>query len=250
MHFGAEPQVGAQLRQPLRQPVVEALEPATEIPELGGAVVDAGPEPGHGDLVRQRPELAAQQWAPDDVVAGTAHVAADPVGRGLPFQPIRSGQHLQVGQPRAHADAVRDGQWAEAQEGGGRIQLMDLAITQRDRERPGPDQVVAQAELFDEADGEAIATEEVVIELVQPHAGLDLEACRQPARKRLALDQHHLVAALREPVGDGQAEGACPEHGGARHLGGSAAWPPGARSERGRMASSSNGRPTRAYPAW
>jgi hypothetical protein len=85
---------------------------------------------------------------------------------------------------------------------------MDAAATQRDGERPLPDQVLAQAKLRDEADGVAVATKEVVVELVQPDPGLQLEAGGQAPGDRLALDDHHPVAALDEPEGDRQAQ--CP----------------------------------------
>ena len=95
---------------------------------------------------------------------------------------------------------------------------MDLPVPQRDGQRSWPDQVVSQPKFFNEADGVAVASKEVVIELVEPHPGLDLESRREPSGERLPLDQDHLVAAQRQPVRDGQAEGAGPEHGSAGHV--------------------------------
>ena len=91
---------------------------------------------------------------------------------------------------------------------------MDRAVAEGHRQRPAPDEVVTQAELGDEADGVAVATEEVVVELLEPDPGLDLEAGGQATGDRLPLEDDHILAALGEPVGDGQAQGSGAKHGG------------------------------------
>jgi len=60
----------------------------------------------------------------------------------------------------------------------------------------------------------------VVVELVEPDPRLDLEPRRQPTGELLALENEHLVAALREAVRDGEAQGAGAEDGGAGHASG------------------------------
>jgi hypothetical protein len=46
----------------------------------------------------------------------------------------------------------------------------------------------------------------VVVELLEPHPGLDLEAGGQAARQRLALDDGDAIAALREAERDDQPQ--------------------------------------------
>ena len=69
-----------------------------------------------------------------------------------------------------------------------------------------PFQPIAEAELLDHRDGAPVRPEEVVIELLEPHARLDLESGRQAAGQRLALDHGHRMPALSQSKRDGQAE--------------------------------------------
>ena len=61
-----------------------------------------------------------------------------------------------------------------------------------------PFQPFAEAELLDHRDRALVRPEEVVIELLEPDARLDLESGGQATWKRLALDHGHRVPALSE----------------------------------------------------
>ena len=89
---------------------------------------------------------------------------------------------------------------------------METAVAQRRRHRRLPLQPIAESALLDHRDGPPIRAEEVVIELLEPHARLDLEAGGEPTRQRLTLDDGDRVAALRQAERDGQAEGAGAEY--------------------------------------
>ena len=216
-HLGAQPEGAAGLRDPLRQPIVQPLEAAAQVAQLRGSVVNARPEPGHGDQVGERPELAAQERTPDHVVGPGAHPAADPSGGGVALQPIRAAQRAQVDQSCTHAQPIGQREWAEAQERCRGVQLVGPAVVERHGQGAAPKQLVAQAQLVDQPDGVAVRLEQVVVEAVEPDPRLDLEARGQPAGERLALEDDHLVAALRQAQCDGQAQGAGSQDGGAGH---------------------------------
>jgi hypothetical protein len=77
---------------------------------------------------------------------------------------------------------------------------------QGDGQWPAPGNVSAKANLFDEADGVMVPSEEVVVELVEPHSRLDLVPSGEATRKFRALDQYHRLAPLCEPVRNRQTQ--------------------------------------------
>jgi hypothetical protein len=87
---------------------------------------------------------------------------------------------------------------------------MNPAAAQRDRQRPPPDEIGAQSEFVDQLDGMTIAAEQVMVELVEPDAGFDLEAGGEAAGQRLALDDDDGPAALRKAPRNRQPEGSGP----------------------------------------
>jgi hypothetical protein len=87
-------------------------------------------------------------------------------------------------------------------------------IAEDHRPRPNPAQVAPESELVDEANRSPIGLEQVVVELLEPRAGLDLEARREAARKAFSLDDDHRFAPLRQSQRGRQAEGPGSQDGG------------------------------------
>ena len=176
-----------------------------------------GPEPGERDLLSQRPELAAQQRAPDHVIRAAAHAAADPIGGGVTLEPRGASERAEIGKPDTHPQSIDDWERREAEQRHRRVELVDLAVSQCHRQWAAPEEVVAEPKLMDQPDGVAVGREEVVIEAIEPDSRLDLEARGQAPGECLALDDNHLVAPLCEPVGHGEPQRSSSQHGGARH---------------------------------
>ena len=96
------------------------------------------------------------------------------------------------------------------------VQPPDLAVAQDGRRRAAPLQPVAQAKLVEEGDHATVGAEEVVIELVEP-VRADLEARRQAAGLRLALEDGDARATHRQAARPDHPERAGPDHRHVRH---------------------------------
>jgi len=75
-----------------------------------------------------------------------------------------------------------------------------------------PAQEMLETKLADQPDRGSIGGEQVVVELLQPDTGRDLEAAGEAARHQLALEQRHRVPPLGKPERGRETEGAATDH--------------------------------------
>ena len=186
----AEARLTTRIADRLRQSVVELLEATTQVAELLGAVVHASPEPRHGDLRRRVAELAAQERLPDRLVG-----AGRPIHRRIQSTAVMPSRSRGFGIARRVASAAP--MRSRSATGSGENRRSEAGESSWWRVPPWsvavhglvPLEPIAQAKLRDQRDGARVGFEQVVVELLQPHARLDLEAGGQSASQRLALDR-------------------------------------------------------------
>src|SRR4029078_5557671 len=91
-----------------------------------------------------------------------------------------AGPHPRLREPHRKPKPIDDRQRIERQDRHRRIELTDLVVDEPGGAGWMPLQHLAEAELLDERDGEAVGLEQVVVELLEPDSRRDLEAAGQP----------------------------------------------------------------------
>ena len=202
----------AQRPHPLRQPVQEGLEAATEVAELRRALRQPSPEPGQVHVLVVAAELALQQRLPEDLVGAGAQRAPQPaVGCGA-LKGAPEGIVAQEGGDHAKAQAVDEGQWSELQHPQWAVQRVDAALVVDRGGGAAEEEQVRQAQLPCKADDLAVTGEDVMVEAVhRPVPALVLEPGGQAAHIGPRFVDRHAVARLQQIVGRGQAGHAGPD---------------------------------------
>ena len=92
------------------------MEAAAQVAQVGGAVMEARPEPGEGDLAVHIAKFCGEERLKDHAVGALAHPAAQPgfSGFALVWFGVGQFQHCSNG---GNAQAFIDAQGGEAQEG-------------------------------------------------------------------------------------------------------------------------------------
>ena len=93
-------------------------------------------------------------------------------------------------------------------------QADESAINKAGGDGPMPLEAIAEGELLDHRDRMPIRSEQMVVELLDPHIACRIEARCQSAGKPFALDDRNALAASGEPQGKGEAQRAGSENGG------------------------------------
>jgi hypothetical protein len=174
---------------------------------------ELAPQPGHRDVLGARPELAAQQRAPDRAPGPAPHARLDPLARRDRLErPDVLGPPLQQQHGEPHPQAGGRRQRPEAQEVQRPVEG-PLAPLEEERHRGRlPFQLVAHPELLVERDDVAVAREEVVVVALEQLAAADVERRRLAAKAGPALVDVAGVALLRQAIGADEAGDARPEH--------------------------------------
>ena len=112
----AKQDFASRLADALYESFVEKLEAAAQVAQVGGAVMEARPEPGEGDLAVHIAKFCGEERLKDHAVGALAHPAAQPgfSGFALVWFGVGQFQHCSNG---GNAQAFIDAQGGEAQEG-------------------------------------------------------------------------------------------------------------------------------------
>jgi hypothetical protein len=157
-------------------------------------------------------ELAAQQWLPHGVVRGSPHEPRHPAAGRLVLEHTGGGQDAQERNARSQAQPVGNRERVEAEHRHRGVERVDVVADVDRRLRSVPLQPGAETDVLDQLHRGTVRLEEMVVELFQPHAGLDLETRGQAAGHRLALEDGHIVASVGQAHGHGQPERARTDH--------------------------------------
>ena len=201
-------QVHTHPAQPLGEQVGKMLEAALEGAQARGARLDAGPHPGHVDLlIVLLAELAEHERLPHQAVDLLPGPLAHPGihSHFLELAPVGGQAQVQTDQPEAQL--VQPPAQAGEQDGfQDRIERGPFALVEHDGEGAREEHLVAQTQLFDQPEHVLVPGEPVVVELLhRPVPARFLETGGQPGGMVFGLEDGDVVPGFGEVIGGSHA---------------------------------------------
>src|SRR5438874_11499900 len=134
------------------------------------------PEPREGNLLGGVAEFGAKKGTPDCLICLVANPVADPRGSTAVLEDTAVGHRLQNTEAERHVETAERREWAEPKERERGVELAVRTVAEGGRDRSMPHKTIRQPHFVDQRHGSAIGLEQVVVELLEPHARLYFEA--------------------------------------------------------------------------